>query len=90
MMFLVSLMIIMAGLWVFSSKRKHVLLILLSLEFMVLGIYSFLLMEMNMGGVFFSILYLGFSACEGALGLTILVVMSRTHGGDSFNLFNLN
>lgn len=65
-------------------------MILLSLEFLVLGIYIFILTEIQIGGIFFSLLYLGFRACEGALGLTILVIIRRTHGGDSFNLFNLN
>nr|YP_010022119.1 NADH dehydrogenase subunit 4L [Allonychiurus kimi]QOL12121.1 NADH dehydrogenase subunit 4L [Allonychiurus kimi] len=86
----ISGLIIMSGLWMFCSKRKHLLLTLLSLEYMVLGIFLMFFMMMKMGMIYYSLFYLVFSACEGALGLSILVTMSRTHGGDSFNLFNLN
>jgi len=75
---------------VFRAKRKHILLTLLSLEYIVLGIFLLLILSLNLGGAFFSFLYLGFRACEGALGLSILVTIRRTHGGDNFNLFNLN
>lgn len=40
--------------------------------------------------LFYTLLYLVFRACEGALGLSILVTISRTHGGDNFRLFNLS
>jgi NADH-ubiquinone oxidoreductase chain 4L len=43
---------------------------------------------MGAGGLFYSLIYLTFSACEGALGLSILVVIRRTHGGDYFKSFN--
>jgi len=39
--------------------------------------------------MFYSLIYLIFRACEGALGLSILVTIRRTHGGDNFNIFNL-
>lgn len=42
------------------------------------------------GILFYSLTYLVFGACEGALGLSILVTIRRTHGGDNFNLFNIN
>ncbi len=60
------------------------------MEYMVLGLFVLLLINIGLGGVFFCLLYIGFRACEGALGLAILVAMRRTHGGDSFNLFSLS
>nr|YP_010127725.1 NADH dehydrogenase subunit 4L [Oyamia nigribasis]QPP20252.1 NADH dehydrogenase subunit 4L [Oyamia nigribasis] len=76
----------MCGGWVFSSKRKHLLLTLLSLEFMVLSLFLFLFMYLNLVfyELYFSMVFLTFSVCEGALGLSILVSMIRTHGNDYF------
>nr|AYR05266.1 NADH dehydrogenase subunit 4L [Coleoptera sp. ACP-2013] len=84
MLIYVSMIMFLSGLIVYSSKRKHLLLMLLSLEFMVvslyLNIYSFLSL-MNYD-YFFSMIFLSVSVCEGALGLSILVMMIRTYGND--------
>nr|YP_010415492.1 NADH dehydrogenase subunit 4L [Capnia yunnana]USC52380.1 NADH dehydrogenase subunit 4L [Capnia yunnana] len=79
------------GGWVFSSKRKHLLLTLLSLEFIVLGLFLITFMYLNMMNyeLFFSMVFLTFSVCEGALGLSILVSMIRTHGNDYFQSFSV-
>nr|YP_009364469.1 NADH dehydrogenase subunit 4L [Capnia zijinshana]ARF06097.1 NADH dehydrogenase subunit 4L [Capnia zijinshana] len=79
------------GAWVFSSKRKHLLLTLLSLEFIVLGLFLITFMYLNMMNyeLFFSMVFLTFSVCEGALGLSILVSMIRTHGNDYFQSFSV-
>nr|UUF67485.1 NADH dehydrogenase subunit 4L [Statilia sp.] len=79
------------GLWVFSSKRKHLLITLLSLEFIVLILFIILynyLMMMS-GELYLTMFFLSFAVCEGALGLSILVSMIRTHGNDYFNSFSL-
>nr|AND97193.1 NADH dehydrogenase subunit 4L [Statilia sp. FY-2016a] len=79
------------GLWVFSSKRKHLLVTLLSLEFIVLILFIILynyLMMMS-GELYLTMFFLSFAVCEGALGLSILVSMIRTHGNDYFNSFGL-
>jgi NADH-ubiquinone oxidoreductase chain 4L len=73
---------------VFSSWREHLLVSLLSLEFIVLGIFFIFFNRLNFG-VFYSLFYLVVTACEGALGLSILVVISRSWGGDFFKSFNL-
>nr|YP_009162041.1 NADH dehydrogenase subunit 4L [Apteroperla tikumana]AKS28891.1 NADH dehydrogenase subunit 4L [Apteroperla tikumana] len=79
------------GAWVFSSKRKHLLLTLLSLEFIVLGLFLITFIYLNMMNyeLFFSMVFLTFSVCEGALGLSILVSMIRTHGNDYFQSFSV-
>nr|YP_009383608.1 NADH dehydrogenase subunit 4L [Zelandoperla fenestrata]ARS43780.1 NADH dehydrogenase subunit 4L [Zelandoperla fenestrata] len=79
------------GGWVFSSKRKHLLLTLLSLEFIVLSLFLFLFIYLNFLNyeLFFSMMFLTFSVCEGALGLSILVSMIRTHGNDYFQSFSV-
>nr|YP_010946592.1 NADH dehydrogenase subunit 4L [Margattea multipunctata]WGO57310.1 NADH dehydrogenase subunit 4L [Margattea multipunctata] len=90
MMMYVSV-VFMCGVWVFCSNRKHLLITLLSLEFIVLGLYMMLyyyLLGMDYE-LFFSMVFLTFSVCEGALGLSILVSMIRSYGNDYFNTFNI-
>nr|WNH42469.1 NADH dehydrogenase subunit 4L [Neoperla burgeoni]WNH42471.1 NADH dehydrogenase subunit 4L [Neoperla burgeoni]WNH42491.1 NADH dehydrogenase subunit 4L [Neoperla burgeoni] len=88
---LFPLIMFMCGSWVFASKRKHLLLTLLSLEFIVLSLFMFLFIFLNFVHyeLFFSMVFLTFSVCEGALGLSILVSMIRTHGNDYFHTFSV-
>nr|YP_009740468.1 NADH dehydrogenase subunit 4L [Ceratophysella communis]QID03195.1 NADH dehydrogenase subunit 4L [Ceratophysella communis] len=86
----IFLVIFMSGMWIFSSKRKHLLATLLSLEFMVLGVFILFFMFISLSSYFYSLVFLTFTACEGALGLTILISMSRTHGADYFSSFSLS
>nr|YP_009050550.1 NADH dehydrogenase subunit 4L [Dysmicohermes ingens]AIG24339.1 NADH dehydrogenase subunit 4L [Dysmicohermes ingens] len=80
----------LCGGWVFVSKRKHLLLMLLSLEFMVVSLFMGLMLFLKLFNFeyYFSMLFLTFSVCEGALGLGMLVSMIRTHGNDYFSSFN--
>jgi NADH-ubiquinone oxidoreductase chain 4L len=56
---------------------------------MVIVIYYVFLIYFVMFDSFYSLIYLIFTACEGALGLSILVIIRRTHGGDYFKSFNV-
>nr|ASY98426.1 NADH dehydrogenase subunit 4L [Neodanuria bolauana] len=90
MLMMFSLMFF-CGLWVFSSKRKHLLMTLLSLEFIVLILFIILynyVLVMS-GELYMTMFFLSFAVCEGVLGLSILVSMIRTHGNDYFNSFGL-
>nr|YP_010946670.1 NADH dehydrogenase subunit 4L [Margattea angusta]WGO57388.1 NADH dehydrogenase subunit 4L [Margattea angusta] len=81
----------MCGMWVFCCNRKHLLLTLLGLEFIVLILYFeiyYYLLGMDYE-LFFGLVFLTFSVCEGALGLSILVSMIRSYGNDYFNTFNI-
>lgn len=79
------------GVFVFISRRKHLLATLLSLEFIVLSLYLFLFSYLlNLGSeLYFSIVFLTFAVCEGALGLSVLVSIIRTHGNDYFQSFRI-
>nr|ALO76144.1 NADH deshydrogenase subunit 4L [Aphodius sp. APH01] len=79
------------GLVSFCLKRKHLLLMLLSLEFVILALYFSMFIYLSYFGFeyFFSMVFLSMSVCEGALGLSILVSLMRTHGNDYFQSFNL-
>nr|QNV11665.1 NADH dehydrogenase subunit 4L [Morellia hortorum] len=85
-----SILFIM-GVFTFVSNRKHLLSMLLSLEYIVLSLFLLLFVYLNMFNFenFFSMMFLTFSVCEGALGLSILVSMIRTHGNDYFQSFNI-
>nr|ALO77669.1 NADH deshydrogenase subunit 4L [Formicomus sp. FOR01] len=91
MYFFISVAMFFSGLIAFSLKRKHLLLMLLSIEYVVLSLYMSLFIYLSFIGndYFFSMIFLTFSVCEGALGLSILVSMIRTHGSDYFQSFNL-
>nr|AVN68114.1 NADH dehydrogenase subunit 4L [Carbrunneria paramaxi] len=79
------------GVWVFSSNRKHLLVTLLSLEFIMLVLYIVLYSYLNSFNyeLVFSMVFLTFSVCEGALGLSILVSMIRSYGNDYFNTLSM-
>nr|AML25682.1 NADH dehydrogenase subunit 4L [Histeridae sp. BMNH 1274743] len=87
----VSFMFFMSGIISFSLKRKHLLLMLLSLEMVVISLYMGLMFYLCMFGFefYFSMIFLTMSVCEGSLGLSILVSLIRTHGSDVFSSFNL-
>nr|QNE85618.1 NADH dehydrogenase subunit 4L [Hybos culiciformis] len=79
------------GILMFVSNRKHLLSMLLSLEFIVLSLFLVLfiyLSYMSYEGIF-SMMFLTFSVCEGALGLSILVSMIRSYGNDYFQSFSV-
>nr|QWB85790.1 NADH dehydrogenase subunit 4L [Philus antennatus] len=81
---IVSNFMFFSGLIVFSSKRKHLLLMLLSLEFTILSLYFNIYLYLSMVNYeyFFLMVFLTMSVCEAALGLSLLVSMIRTFGND--------
>nr|YP_009236726.1 NADH dehydrogenase subunit 4L [Acraea rogersi]AMJ17193.1 NADH dehydrogenase subunit 4L [Acraea rogersi] len=88
---LLILIMFMIGNMIFVSKHKHLLIVLMSLEFIVLSIFFLLLLYLMMieYNMYMLMVFLVFSVCEGVLGLSILVSMIRTHGNDYFQSFNL-
>nr|AXS65441.1 NADH dehydrogenase subunit 4L [Coleoptera sp. 19 KM-2017] len=81
----------MVGMLVFFSKRKHLLLMLLSLEFIILSLYMLMFIYLSLYNYeyYFSMLFLTFCVCESVLGLSILVSLIRTHGNDFFFSMNM-
>nr|YP_009387939.1 NADH dehydrogenase subunit 4L [Aquatica wuhana]ART65580.1 NADH dehydrogenase subunit 4L [Aquatica wuhana] len=79
------------GLMVLCLKCNHLLLMLLSLEFIILSL--FLGLGVYIVGLsyesYFMMIFLSLSVCEGALGLSILVSLVRMYGNDYFNSFNV-
>lgn len=87
---LASILLII-GLYTFVSNRKHLLSILLRLEYIVLSLFLLLFIYLNILNYefFFLLIFLTFRVCEGSLGLSILVSIIRTHGNDYFQRFNI-
>nr|YP_008757591.1 NADH dehydrogenase subunit 4L [Parajapyx emeryanus]AEV44856.1 NADH dehydrogenase subunit 4L [Parajapyx emeryanus] len=84
-------LLFLSGFWVVISKHMHLLVVLLGLEYIVIGVYFFIISVMVSFSVevYFSIVFLTFAVCEGSLGLGVLVSMSRTHGNDYFSSFSV-
>nr|APX40534.1 NADH dehydrogenase subunit 4L [Chaetocnema tibialis] len=68
----------------FLMNRSHLLLMLLSLEFIVITLYMnmFMYFMLMMYEYYFLMIFLTMSVCEGVLGLSLLVLMVRVHGND--------
>lgn len=75
----------------FSLKRKHLLLILLRLEFIIISLYYGLVIYLYIHTyeIFFLIVFLTLRVCESALGLSILVSLMRSFGNDYFRTFRV-
>jgi NADH-ubiquinone oxidoreductase chain 4L len=77
----VFFIIYFCGVWVFCSGRKHLLVTLLRLEFIVLFLsFSVYFYLCSFNYSFCCCLFFVFSVCEGSLGLSILVSMVCSHG----------
>nr|YP_010615472.1 NADH dehydrogenase subunit 4L [Dodona dipoea]WAT94142.1 NADH dehydrogenase subunit 4L [Dodona dipoea] len=89
--YMIIFIMFIIGNMIFVSKQKHLLIVLMSLEFIVLSIYFMLMMYLSMidYNMYMLMIFLVLSVCEGALGLSILVSLIRTHGNDYFQSFNL-
>nr|QWY23076.1 NADH dehydrogenase subunit 4L [Melanostoma scalare]UXF58160.1 NADH dehydrogenase subunit 4L [Melanostoma orientale] len=83
--------LMMMGIFIFISNRKHLLSMLLSLEYIVLSLFYLLFIYLNMLNYesYFSMIFMTFAVCEGVLGLSILVSMIRMYGNDYFQSFNI-
>ena len=86
-----SSILLLIGSYTFVSNRKHLLSILLRLEYIVLSLFFLLFIYLNSLNYefFFRLIFLTFRVCEGSLGLSILVSIIRTHGNDYFQRFNV-
>nr|YP_009731689.1 NADH dehydrogenase subunit 4L [Anchistus australis]QHR79569.1 NADH dehydrogenase subunit 4L [Anchistus australis] len=83
----VILFCLLIGFFSLVKNRKYFLSALMSLEFLVvvsfmLQSYIFVISGLDL---YFTLFFLALSACEGALGLSILVALVRSTGSDSFH-----
>nr|ARB50139.1 NADH dehydrogenase subunit 4L [Eteoneus sigillatus] len=77
----------LCGFLVMFSMRNHLLLTLISIEFLMVIMFLSLFIYLLIFGyeMYFIVLFLVMMVCEGSLGLSILVSMVRSHGNDMIN-----
>nr|YP_010701549.1 NADH dehydrogenase subunit 4L [Amphibalanus reticulatus]WCJ53097.1 NADH dehydrogenase subunit 4L [Amphibalanus reticulatus] len=88
--FYLPLFMFLVGSWIYISKRKHLMNMLISLEYLVLSIFILLMLVTFMMGLetYVSLIFLVASVCEGSLGVGMMVGMVRSHGSDYISSFN--
>nr|UPX88768.1 NADH dehydrogenase subunit 4L [Ernodes articularis] len=81
----------MLGNFMFSMNKKHLLIMLLMLEYlgMIIFISLYISLSMMNYNLFFLMLFLIMMVCESVLGLSILINMIRIYGNDYFKVFSL-
>nr|QKY63880.1 NADH dehydrogenase subunit 4L [Triatoma protracta] len=89
--YIIFIFMALSGLIVFCSLRKHLLLTLLSLEFLMLSLYFLFFSFLILFDLcfYFILVFLTFVVCEGAMGLGILVSMIRCHGNDNISSLSI-
>jgi len=72
-------------------KQKHLLIILISLEFIIVGLFLLIIVFFRVFNYeyYFRILFLSVRVCERVLGLSIMVRLIRVYGNDYFQSFNI-
>nr|UJI65683.1 NADH dehydrogenase subunit 4L [Basilia ansifera] len=85
------IMMFMIGMLSFIFNKKHLLIMLLSLEYMVLSLFMvmYIYLSMVLNQYYLLMIFLIMTVCEGVLGLSILVSMVKMYGNDNFQVFNI-
>nr|QXN53120.1 NADH dehydrogenase subunit 4L [Sinomicrurus peinani] len=85
-----TFMIILASL---STQNKHLMLALMCLETMMLLLFTMLVIftssSLTMSQIPMSTILLTISVCGAAVGLSLVVAITRTHGNDFLKNLNL-
>jgi len=90
---LLSIIIFLIGSFGMFLSRKHVIIILISLELILLSVnINFIVFSIYLDdllGQIYALMVLTVAAAESALGLAILIIYYRLRGGISIDLINL-
>nr|WJW73303.1 NADH dehydrogenase subunit 4L [Malcus inconspicuus] len=80
-----------SGVLSFCLFRNHILTVLFSLEYLVVSVFFVFYLYLSLTGydLYYVLIYLVFSVCEGSLGLGVLVNMIRLHGNDYLSSFSV-
>ena len=88
--FFFGFFIFFSGAFLLVVQRHHFIIVLLSLEIMVIGIFVFILFFVFFrSSVFVVFVFLTLVVCEACLGLSLLVGVIRSHGRDFISVVNL-
>nr|YP_011014806.1 NADH dehydrogenase subunit 4L [Eusudasina nantouensis]WQB38487.1 NADH dehydrogenase subunit 4L [Eusudasina nantouensis] len=85
------LFIYISGILGLVFVRKHFLMSLLMLEFLVLSFFFFIYFYLSFynNDYFFTFIFLVLGVCEGVLGLSLIVFLSRKGGLDYLSFLSL-
>nr|UYA96528.1 NADH dehydrogenase subunit 4L [Syrista sp. 1 GYN-2021c] len=88
---MIILLLLMVSLMIFMKFNKHILLILMSMEFFVVVMFYMWFVYFNMVDLnyFLSLYYLIFAVNESVLGLSIMIIIMRSNGNDYLTSMNL-
>nr|UBQ33993.1 NADH dehydrogenase subunit 4L [Plerochila australis] len=87
MLMMVIIFSLISGFIVMFSLRMHLLLTLISMEFLMITLFMIMYLNFTVFGVelYFLMIFLIMLVCEGSLGLSMLVSLIRSHGSDMIN-----
>nr|ANJ70661.1 NADH dehydrogenase subunit 4L [Stenus clavicornis] len=91
MMIYLILIMYFLGLFSYSMKRKHFLLMLIMLEFLVMISYFlyFIFCMSFYNEFYFLVMFFIMMVCESSLGLSVLVSIIRINGNDYFKSMSI-
>nr|AXS65610.1 NADH dehydrogenase subunit 4L [Cucujoidea sp. 34 KM-2017] len=91
LMLIVNIVMFIIGLFMYCLKWKHLLIMLLSLEFLVLAGFLMLINYLLLLNTEFYMLmiYMIMCVCESVVGLSLLVLLIRSFGNDYIMSLNL-
>nr|DAC76918.1 TPA_asm: NADH dehydrogenase subunit 4L [Pseudomyrmex concolor] len=82
--------IFFSSLLVLGLSYKYMLIVLLMIELVVLNLSMLIGVYFSLFGLdFYMIYYLVFSVCESVLGMSLLVMIIRLYGSESYSFFDL-
>lgn len=84
-----GLVLFFSGLFSLVYNRKHILVLLLSLELMILGTFMLLINYALSAIVELIVFYLVLVVCEARLGLGILVIRVYFYGSDHLDSYSI-
>nr|YP_009114520.1 NADH dehydrogenase subunit 4L [Zorotypus medoensis]AHY35149.1 NADH dehydrogenase subunit 4L [Zorotypus medoensis] len=87
-----SMMILMVmfliGLLKFFTVIKNFFMMLLTLEYVALILFMFMILVSAIGGdIYMGLVYLVFLVCESSIGVSLLVSFIRSFGNDFYSTF---
>nr|AHA52472.1 NADH dehydrogenase subunit 4L [Therophilus festivus] len=91
MNFYFNFMLCIFSILIFTLFYKHILLTLISLEFIMINlmmIIYYILLNFNMNMIFIFIFFT-ISVCESVIGLSLLILLIRYMGNDYMKIMNL-
>nr|AZL93382.1 NADH dehydrogenase subunit 4L [Pimpla luctuosa] len=89
--YILSLYMFMITCFMFSYYYKHLMLTIISLEFIMISVFfnMFIILMVLESNLYLMIVFLTMGVCEGALGLSLIVLIVRFYGNDYMNSMSL-